>query len=87
MAGKTRAWRGGRVDAAHLCSLLTTTTKGITDVLHFQHIIHSTSMHTSEYDYLFKLLLIGDSGVGKVNKMSCENSMDMLTLKPQTLCF
>jgi GTPase SAR1 family protein len=24
-------------------------------------------MHTSEYDFLFKLLLIGDSGVGKVN--------------------
>lgn len=24
------------------------------------------TMHTSEYDYLFKLLLIGDSGVGKV---------------------
>ena len=24
------------------------------------------AMHTSEYDYLFKLLLIGDSGVGKV---------------------
>ena len=24
------------------------------------------NMHTSEYDYLFKLLLIGDSGVGKV---------------------
>lgn len=24
-------------------------------------------MHTSEYDYLFKLLLIGDSGVGKVS--------------------
>ena len=23
-------------------------------------------MHTSEYDFLFKLLLIGDSGVGKV---------------------
>lgn len=23
-------------------------------------------MHASEYDYLFKLLLIGDSGVGKV---------------------
>lgn len=23
-------------------------------------------MHTSEYDYLFKLLLIGDAGVGKV---------------------
>ena len=22
-------------------------------------------MHTNEYDYLFKLLLIGDSGVGK----------------------
>ena len=32
-------------------------------------------MHTSEYDYLFKLLLIGDSGVGKVNKMSCENAI------------
>lgn len=31
----------------------------------------STIMHTSEYDYLFKLLLIGDSGVGKVNTMSC----------------
>ena len=28
-------------------------------------------MHTSEYDYLFKLLLIGDSGVGKV---LCSNS-------------
>ena len=25
-------------------------------------------MHTSEYDYLFKLLLIGDSGVGKVSR-------------------
>lgn len=24
-----------------------------------------TKMHASEYDYLFKLLLIGDSGVGK----------------------
>ncbi|TFY50147.1 hypothetical protein EVJ58_g11167 [Rhodofomes roseus] len=24
-----------------------------------------TAMYTSEYDYLFKLLLIGDSGVGK----------------------
>jgi hypothetical protein len=24
-------------------------------------------MHASEYDYLFKLLLIGDSGVGKVS--------------------
>ena len=24
-------------------------------------------MHTSEYDFLFKLLLIGDSGVGKVS--------------------
>lgn len=31
-------------------------------------------MHTSEYDYLFKLLLIGDSGVGKVrgpNYVAC----------------
>jgi hypothetical protein len=27
-------------------------------------------MHTSEYDYLFKLLLIGDSGVGKVRPSS-----------------
>ena len=27
-------------------------------------------MHTSEYDYLFKLLLIGDSGVGKSNLLS-----------------
>ena len=24
-------------------------------------------MHASEYDYLFKLLLIGNSGVGKVS--------------------
>lgn len=24
-------------------------------------------MHAAEYDYLFKLLLIGDSGVGKVS--------------------
>src|ERR1700733_6039668 len=30
------------------------------------HPPYSTTMHTSEYDYLFKLLLIGDSGVGKV---------------------
>ena len=30
-------------------------------------------MHTSEYDYLFKLLLIGDSGVGKVPQFySCK---------------
>ena len=27
-------------------------------------------MHTGEYDYLFKLLLIGDSGVGKVRTPS-----------------
>ncbi len=27
-------------------------------------------MHASEYDYLFKLLLIGDSGVGKVFSIS-----------------
>jgi hypothetical protein len=26
-------------------------------------------MHTGEYDYLFKLLLIGDSGVGKVRPL------------------
>jgi hypothetical protein len=30
------------------------------------HLILELTMHTSEYDYLFKLLLIGDSGVGKV---------------------
>lgn len=29
------------------------------------HLILELTMHTSEYDYLFKLLLIGDSGVGK----------------------
>lgn len=29
---------------------------------------NSLTMHTSEYDYLFKLLLIGNSGVGKVRK-------------------
>ena len=28
-----------------------------------------STMHTSEYDYLFKLLLIGDSGVGKVRAL------------------
>ena len=27
-------------------------------------------MHTSEYDFLFKLLLIGDSGVGKVKRQT-----------------
>ena len=32
--------------------------------------INSSTMHTSEYDYLFKLLLIGDSGVGKVRPIS-----------------
>ena len=30
------------------------------------HLLYNITMHTSEYDYLFKLLLIGDSGVGKV---------------------
>jgi len=30
-------------------------------------------MHTGEYDYLFKLLLIGDSGVGKVRALSAVN--------------
>ena len=28
-------------------------------------------MHTNEYDYLFKLLLIGDSGVGKSCLLMC----------------
>jgi Ras-related protein Rab-1A len=46
-------------------SLFTTTTKGIPDALHLHTLTTSTRMHTSEYDYLFKLLLIGDSGVGK----------------------
>jgi hypothetical protein len=31
-------------------------------------------MHTSEYDYLFKLLLIGDSGVGKARPQSSLSS-------------
>ena len=31
-------------------------------------------MHTSEYDFLFKLLLIGDSGVGKVSPVPSRNS-------------
>ncbi|CAG7854070.1 GTP-binding protein ypt1 [Serendipita indica DSM 11827] len=29
------------------------------------HLLATLTMHASEYDYLFKLLLIGDSGVGK----------------------
>ena len=32
----------------------------------------TTTMHASEYDYLFKLLLIGDSGVGKVMRAFCD---------------
>lgn len=31
-------------------------------------------MHTGEYDYLFKLLLIGDSGVGKVRALYQQSS-------------
>jgi len=61
---QSRALLGGHVDAAHLCSL-STTTREISDALHHTTLSTSTSMHTSEYDYLFKLLLIGDSGVGK----------------------
>jgi GTPase SAR1 family protein len=38
-------------------------------------------MHTSEYDYLFKLLLIGDSGVGKVLR-SNSFSLSQLTDSP-----
>ncbi len=44
-----------------------------------------TNMHTSEYDYLFKLLLIGDSGVGKV--LSCVNTLQRLSLMPQPFSF
>jgi hypothetical protein len=35
-------------------------------------------MHTSEYDYLFKLLLIGDSGVGKVRSCSYDTRMPLI---------
>ena len=37
-------------------------------------VLISAEMHTSEYDYLFKLLLIGDSGVGKVCDSLCHTS-------------
>lgn len=33
---------------------------------YFRYSTLLSAMHTSEYDFLFKLLLIGDSGVGKV---------------------
>ena len=36
-------------------------------------------MHTGEYDYLFKLLLIGDSGVGKVRVLQYERQIASLT--------
>jgi hypothetical protein len=48
------------------------------------------TMHTSEYDYLFKLLLIGDSGVGKVRAVLwppmsiCSNSP--VVLSPSAVC-
>ena len=46
------------------------------------------TMHTSEYDYLFKLLLIGDSGVGKVRPAlwhSCRPAQNASTSSP--VCF
>jgi len=42
-------------------------------------------MHTSEYDYLFKLLLIGDSGVGKV-LFTLYLSMSFILLTPCQSC-
>jgi len=35
-------------------------------------------MHTGEYDYLFKLLLIGDSGVGKVRTLSTKRPLPLV---------
>ena len=42
-------------------------------------------MHTSEYDYLFKLLLIGDSGVGKVRAFRCSRPSPLVDFYQQTL--
>lgn len=50
------------------------------------------AMHTSEYDYLFKLLLIGDSGVGKVRfdlwrSTSVYSKVPLpLVLSPSSVC-
>ena len=44
-------------------------------------------MHASEYDYLFKLLLIGDSGVGKVclvHSSSLDCSLTLMVLGQQS---
>lgn len=46
-------------------------------------------MHTSEYDYLFKLLLIGDSGVGKVCYflyLSSDSAKVVLVLSVAAFC-
>ena len=46
-------------------------------------------MHTGEYDYLFKLLLIGDSGVGKVSVLHSQSHpplrVDFYRKRPLTL--
>jgi hypothetical protein len=42
-------------------------------------------MHTGEYDYLFKLLLIGDSGVGKVRAPASGNHRLSSSLLSTTL--
>lgn len=41
-------------------------------------------MHASEYDYLFKLLLIGDSGVGKVQCFSA--ALEIMHSQPFQSC-
>jgi hypothetical protein len=43
-------------------------------------------MHTSEYDYLFKLLLIGDSGVGKVGNRTLLLFVAQLWFFPSLAC-
>merc|ERR1711939_185572 len=35
-----------------------------------RHLHHPSNMANDEYDYLFKVVLIGDSGVGKSNLLS-----------------
>lgn len=42
-------------------------------------------MHTGEYDYLFKLLLIGDSGVGKVRTPPTTNRLSSLFYQQRSL--
>lgn len=52
-----------------------------------QHHLWRNIMHASEYDYLFKLLLIGDSGVGKVclvHSSSLDCSLTLMVLGQQS---